>query len=275
MKNTTFDSAMVSPATDKIIWAQQNTDGYTYWPAEKLWQTSLTKIDTKELICVALHWLQEDQGIRLTRREFNTFLWLVIQKDLVHGQKCMAEYDALYGTFRSTFTERNPKLSLGESVVQGSVETVYGMRNFNSEIQKIKSIHGMITSYSPWQSDLENQTVMQLRQYYKTKTNAWFEDLRNNPYKSDIYYQMTLDNYSFDLRNELTNIFLHALFLVRAYGQLPDSINQFHHFLLFASMPYHDHILSEPDFGATSSAGIRWYPGNDKEKQAIINFFNF
>lgn len=275
-KPITFGGSVEAPCIMKQIYKRFSNANYIHYSAEKMWETSANLINFDELTSVALHWLNDTQQEFFDRDELSTFLWFVVNKDLIHGQKYMADYDVN----QDQAFIINTNLKNEYIFIATSVDSYYRSSNSKAKIKKIKPIKDYISpGDTPANTTVSNNAITKLRELYTKNTNAQYLRIPTNEDK--MTYEPKINQYSFALQNWLNNTFLQAYYLIRTYPHVLVSIQKF---------AYHVHYKpsngcfaypaqsfpEETDFGIIEMDGSHWYPeGYDEEKQAVIDFFNF
>lgn len=275
-KPITFGGSVEAPCIMKQKYQRCENPNYIHYSAEKLWETSANLINLNELTSVALHWLNDTQHESFDRDELSTFLWFVVNKDLIHGQKYMADYDVN----QDQAFIINTNLKNEYIFIATSVDSYYRSSNSKAKIKKIKPIKDYISpGDTPANTTVSNNAITKLRELYTKNANAQYRCASTS--EDRITYEPKINQYSFALQNWLNNTFLQAYYLIRKYPHVSDSIKKFAYHIHYKPsngwFKYSTQTFpSEDDFIIMEMNGSHWYPeGYDEEKQAVIDFFNF
>lgn len=275
-KPITFGGNIEAPCIMKQIYKRFDNANYIHYSAEKMWEASANLINFDELTSVALHWLDDTQHEFFDRDELSTFLWLVVNKDLIHGQKYMADYNVNQDqAFIININLKNEYIFIATSV-----DSYYRSSNSKAKIKKIKPIKNYISpGDTPANTTVSNNEITKLRELYTENTNAQYLRIPTNEDK--MTYEPKINQYSFALQNWLNNTFIQAYYLIRTYPHVLASIKKFAYHVHYkpsnGSFEYPAQSFpDETDFNIIEMNGSHWYPeGYDEEKQAVIDFFNF
>lgn len=270
-KPITFGGSVEAPCILKQKYKRHADTNYVSYSAEQLWAESANVINFEELTSVALHWLDDAQNESFNRDELTTFLWLVINKDLIHGQKYLADYDV----------DHDQAFIIDEHIfIATSVDSYYRSSNSKAKIKKIKPIKGYISPGNTLaNTTVSNNEITKLRKLYTEITNASYVCMPTS--EDRITYEPKINQYSFALQNWLNNTFLQAYYLIRKYPHVLDSIKQFAYHVQYKPtkgwFKYSAQTFPvKKDFSIMEMNGTYWYPdGYDEEKQAVMDFFNF